>query len=111
MCAGMCVCAGVCVCVLPCACAAVGVCVLPCMCAAVPVDVCCRDCVCCHVVQMAYGYVCLVLADEYHLSCECVLAEPYALFARRGTTDMLEKGEDMYVAAATPLVISELRSK
>jgi len=38
------------------------------------------------------------------------LEEPYALFARRGTTDMLEKGDDVYVAAATPLVISELRN-
>lgn len=38
------------------------------------------------------------------------LEEPYALFARRGVADMLEHGEDNYVATIVPRLVSQIRS-
>jgi len=38
------------------------------------------------------------------------LEEPYALFARRGVTDMLEHGEDSYVATTVPRLVTHIRS-
>ena len=39
----------------------------------------------------------------------CTVAEPYALFARRGILDMLQHGDDSSVAEAVPLLIAPLR--
>eukprot|EP00658_Telonema_sp_P-2_P045559 TRINITY_DN3353_c0_g1_i1.p1 TRINITY_DN3353_c0_g1~~TRINITY_DN3353_c0_g1_i1.p1 ORF type:complete len:192 (+),score=16.58 TRINITY_DN3353_c0_g1_i1:711-1286(+) len=38
------------------------------------------------------------------------LEEPYGLFASRGVADMLQAGEDEYVAPVVPLLIAQLRT-
>ena len=42
---------------------------------------------------------------------DAVNLEPYALFARRGVTDMLEHGEDSYVATTVPRLVTHIRSE
>lgn len=40
----------------------------------------------------------------------CELEEPYALFARRGTADLLARADDPDVASLVPILIPELRN-
>eukprot|EP00658_Telonema_sp_P-2_P045560 TRINITY_DN3353_c0_g1_i13.p2 TRINITY_DN3353_c0_g1~~TRINITY_DN3353_c0_g1_i13.p2 ORF type:complete len:118 (+),score=6.31 TRINITY_DN3353_c0_g1_i13:711-1064(+) len=47
-------------------------------------------------------------ADGWHNFLE---TEPYGLFASRGVADMLQAGEDEYVAPVVPLLIAQLRSE